>query len=62
MNRLNNLKPNRLQVFTLLTLLIGVMNIHAQGSSWMPFILVCTVFGSLLIAGMISIVLRKKEH
>ncbi len=62
MNQLSKLQLNKSQAFTLLTVIIGLMNIHAQNGSWMPFILVCSVFGTLLIAGMVRIVLRKKEQ
>lgn len=62
MNQLSKLQLNKTQAFTVLTVLIGLMNIHAHNNSWMPFILVCSVFGTLIIAGMLRIVFRKKEQ
>lgn len=62
MKSLRNLRFSKSHVLALLSVNAGLLNIYAKEGSWLPFILVCSVFGTLLIAGMVSIMLRKGEH
>lgn len=61
MNPLSKFKLSKSQVLSLFAVNAGLLNIYAKDSGWMPFILVCSVFGTLLLAGLVSIALRKDE-